>query len=282
MTAFFDGLGRLDHRRRLFLALAIAVALHCIAAGFVPWRSPRPPEPEAVISQQITIESRPKPTPRPAATAHATPRPNASIAPRVSVRAPAPRAAAPRKATHGGQASRRILHATPPPHAPPAARPAIALGPGAGVANGGTGTGAGAGNGSGGDAGAATGTGGEGNGNGGETDTTPCGYVELVGHHTFGWKNAAHFRDVSIVIHLRNGETVEDDLHWPFAFASDDEDPWSNKNLKKADLTALLQLPPPGYDLAGRQKPATVFAVEQTGPDGRTRLRECPEPKLPN
>jgi hypothetical protein len=282
MTAFFDGLGRLDHRRRFWFALAVAFAIHLIAAGFIPRRHAGPAQPETVVSQVITLAVRPSPTPKPAPVTHATPRPRASIAPKVSVRAPAPRAAAPRKKTHGGLAARRILHATPPPHAPPAAKAAIAKGPGTGVANGGAGTGAGAGGGTGGDAGTATGTGGEGTGNGGETDTTPCGYVELIGHHTFGWKGSAHFRDVSIVIHLRDGETVADDLHWPFAYANDDDDPWSTRNMKKADLTALLQLPPPGYDLAGRQKPATVFAVEQTGPDGRTLLRDCPEPQLPN
>jgi hypothetical protein len=282
MSAFFEGLSSLDHRRRLWFALAVAIAVHCIAAGFIPRGHPRMRETETIVAQQITIAARPKPTPRPAPTAHVTPRPRASIAAKVAVRAPAPKAAAPRTATHGGRAAQRIVRATPVPHVPPAAKAAVAKGPGAGVANGGTGTGAGAGNGTGGDAGTASGTEGEGNGNGGEADTTPCGYVELTGHHTYGWNNGAHYRDVSIVIHLRNGETVGDVLHWPFAYANDDEDPWSTKNLKKPDLTALLQLPPPGYDLAGRQKPATVFAVEQTGPDGRTRLRECPEPKLPN
>jgi hypothetical protein len=280
MTDFFDGLGRLDHRRRFLFALALAVAVHLIAAGFIPRKHPRLAEPEAVISQQITIVAKPSPTPKPAPTAHATPRPHASLAPKVQVRAPAPKAAAKHAATHGGLAARRVIHATPRP-APPAVKAAVERGAGAGVANGGAGTGAGAGSGTGGDAGTASGSGGQGTGNGGESDTTPCGYVELIGRHTYGWKNTAHFRDVSIVIHLRNGETVDDDLHWPFAFANDDEDPWSTRNMKRSDLTALLQLPPPGYDLEGRQKPATVFAVQQTTPDGRTRLQECPEPKLP-
>lgn len=279
MTAFFDRLGRLDHRRRFWVALAIAIGVHCLALGFAPRREPQP-EPEAIASQQIALVVRATPTPTPI-PARVTPRPRASIAPKVSVRAPAPRAAAPRKTTHGGSAAHRVIHATPPPHAPPAPKPASARGGGTAVAAGGSGSGAGAGNGSGGDAGTASGTGGEGNGNGGETDTTPCGYVELTGRHTYGWNNGHHLRDVTIVIHLRNGETVDDSLHWPFSYANDDEDPWSTKNASKQDLTALLQLPPPGYDLEGKQKPATVFAVQQTGPDGRTRLRECPEPKLP-
>ncbi len=281
MSDFFDRLGRLDHRRRFLFALAVAIAVHAIAAGFIPRRHAAPPQPEIVVSQQVTIVRRPTPTPKPPPVTLATPRPSASLAPRVSVRAPAAKAAAPLAVAHGGQAARRILHATPPPHAPPAVKPAKARGAGTGVANGGAGTGAGAGSGSGGDAGTASGSGGEGNGNGGEADTTPCGYVELTGHRTFGWNGTAHFRDVSIVIHLRNGETVEDDLHWPFSYANDDDDPWSTKNLKKTDLTALLQLPPPGYDLVGRQKAATVFAVQQTTPDGRTLLRDCPEPKPP-
>jgi hypothetical protein len=278
MTEFFDSLGRLDHRRRLLFAFAVAIALHNIVFALIPHRHQRSTEPERIVSQRITIAARPTPTPKPAPP-RATPRPRASIAPKVTVRAPAPRAAAPRATTHGGEASHRIVHATPRPH--PATRSAIARGAGAGVASGGAGTGAGAGSGAGGDAGTAGGSGGAGNGTGGESDTAPCGFVELIGHRTFGWNNGAHFREVSIVIHLRSGEVVEDDLHWPFAYANDDEDPWSARNLKKADMTALLQLPPQGYDLEGKQKPATVFAVQQTGPDGRTRLRDCPEPKLP-
>jgi len=42
-----------------------------------------------------------------------------------------------------------------------------------------------------------------------------------------------------------------------------------------------LQLPPPGYDLAGKQNAATAFAVKHTDPQGFTDLQDCPAPYIP-
>jgi len=124
----------------------------------------------------------------------------------------------------------------------------------------------------GGDAGPGSGT--TGTGTAGDTSSAPFGFVELIGHRAFNWNSGRHDRDVSIVIHLRTGEVVKDDLHWPFHYESESDDPFSDQH-RNDDFPTLLQQPPAGYDLEGKQKPATVFAVRHTGPDGFTVLDEC-------
>ena len=82
---------------------------------------------------------------------------------------------------------------------------------------------------------------------------------------------------VQIIVHLRSGESVADDLHWPFVYAGDADNPWSPRNLRNPHFQTVMQLPPPDFDVEAEQEPATVLAVRQTGPDGFTLLEPCPE-----
>ena len=81
---------------------------------------------------------------------------------------------------------------------------------------------------------------------------------------------------MTVSIQLRDGETVTDDLGWPFVYADDADNPFSPQNENNPDVTTTMQPPPPDYDLEALQKPATVLAVRHTGPDGYTLLDPCP------
>ncbi len=81
---------------------------------------------------------------------------------------------------------------------------------------------------------------------------------------------------VHISVHLRDGKTADDDLHWSFVYPSDSANPFSQAN-RGSDIPVLLQLPPAGYDLASNQHPWTVFAVQHTRRNGTTDLPSCPD-----
>lgn len=283
--------------RRLIIALAAAVALHEILAGFWPYSS-RQESADTVVAQRVTIERRPtpKPTPTPQPVLRETPPPSpppATPRPRPTIvwhatQAAAPKAAGPKTERRGGEAAplHRIIVArrptivvpvTPAPSRVAAGTP-VQNGRAVGIANGGAGTGAGPGTGTGGDNGASNGNGqgGSGNGTGSGADTSPCGYVDFVPdeRRIKTLDDGSQHVEVRISVHLRNGETVEDYLHWPFVYASESDNPFRHK-----ELPALLQFPPPGYNLEANQQPVTVFVVKHTGPNGRTTLPLCPGQK---
>ncbi len=261
-----------------------ALALHALAGLLVP-RHAGPTDDRQVVAEHITISRRPPPTPRPTPRPTPTPKPFPKTQRKVHKIAPRHRAA-----PHGRAAPRRkvvtrprVRHTPPPrtiakrakhPIVPPALAttgpagnpksPASVTGVGAGA----TGFGAGA-------AGHGNGTGGGGTGDGSGGGGTPCGFVELTGLRAYGWSGGAHYRMIRITVHLSDGEAVAEELHWPFYYPNEAADPFSEIH-RNDDFPALLQLPPKGFDLAGMQQSATVFAVEHTGPDGYTDLKPCP------
>ncbi len=243
-------------RARILLAFALAVALHALAVSFVPRTEPHPEEPERVIAERVTLT-------------HATPTPTPTPPPPPPTPPPTPRpapAVGPTNRPHGGKAA--PLHAAP--HTKPFTfkpLPATPATPGTGIgfAGAGEGTGGGPGVGSGGDNGV------------GDGDNAPCGFVEFKPLRRAPYHGKRRVW-VEITIHLRNGENVVDNLGWPFVYAGDADDPWSRRNINNPEFVTVMQLPPPGYDLAAKQLPATVLAVRETGPDGYTTLAPCPEP----
>jgi hypothetical protein len=259
------------------VAFAIALALHEVIAGFVPRRAADKNE-QTVRSQLITILLRtPAPTPRPTATpvVQPTPQPVVTFSKLATRAQAAPRAAAPVHKNMGGRAAPRSI-AVVPPHAVNATPQAFALATGsaAGVQNGGTGTGAGPGvNGDGGLNGNASALGGTGSGGG----VKPCGVVmlSLVNGTFVQNRDGSRTFAIQLEITLSDGQTVSDVLGWKFYYKREIDDPFSKRGQDALGFTPL-QLPPSGYDLEGRQKPATVFAVKHTNSQGLTDLDECP------
>lgn len=279
MSTLADGRDRF-FARRLAIAFAVAVALHEIAAGFFHARAPEAADEPAQL-QIITIAIR-TPAPTPIPTIRPTPAPIVTFDARASLAQAAPAAALPVRKHRGGRAASRVVHVTPPHtiHATPQAL-ALASAPAEGVANGGSGSGAGPGtSGDSGLGGAAGGVSGNGTGNG--AGVKPCGEVWLdpiPGTLVLNRDGSRTVR-IHIEVTLSDGSTAGDDLGWRFVYRREADDPFSKVG-ERAGTPALLQLPPRGYDLAGRQNPATVFAVQHTDAQGFTDLEDCPLPNIP-
>lgn len=265
------------YAKRLAIAFALAIALHEIAAGFLPRRGPAPPPEERIAAQTVTIVRRtPRPTPAPTAvpTPQITPAPHYTLAPQTVVRAPAPKAAARPARTTGGTAAR--LHVVP--HRTAAARTAprsLAEGTRSGEQGGGSGTGAGPGKGTGGLGGTGSGTGGTGNGNGGDTNGSPCGEVYLepgsVGYRPDGTVE----QQVVAKIVLRDGSVQQGLFPYPFVYPEERKNPFVYDDVLSPDKGTPVQQPPAGTDLS--TAPAAVRVVlKYTNPaNGRTTLPEC-------
>jgi hypothetical protein len=260
-----------DYRPRLAIAFILAAGLHIIAFWFFPAQQRAAPE-EAAVSERVSISKR-KPTPKP--VPYAKPQSRRTLAPRVALYHPAPKAVAPIRKKHGGKASPHKRLAQLAPRAKP--RPvSFAKNRGLGIAGLGIGGTSGLGVGSGGEGGIGSGVGGSGRGNAGDASAAPCGFVEFKPLRQES-KGGKLYIWVQILVHLRNGETAVDDLHWPFVYAGDADNPWSKQNIRNPDFQTVMRLPPPDFNLEAEQEPATVLAVRQTGPDGFTSLEPCPE-----
>jgi hypothetical protein len=280
-----------DYVRRLTIALAAAIALHEIVAGFWPYTS-RKESADSVVAQRVTIERRPTPAPTPVPTPKPTPTvvptPRIALTTKQYVHA-APRAAALPTVVRGGAAAKQQQHlivaprppvlipVTPAPHHL-AATTSMQNGTAKGIANGGAGTGGGAGNGNGGAGGTNSGTGGTGIEPGMDTPLSPCGIPSFVGLRN-RFRDGKFYEDVEILVPLRNGQVVDDYLHWTWVYADEDSNPWSARNHQNRDDPVLMQLPPPGYNLEANQKAAAVLAIKHTRPDGTTDLPLCPGQK---
>jgi hypothetical protein len=266
--------------RRLAIAFALAVGLHELFAGLVPRGTAEQPEGQSKAQILTVLLQTPTPKPTPPPTPRVTPAPVVTFAPKASLAEAAAKAAAPVRKRLGGKAAKRVVHVKPPHtiHATPAPV-ALATAEAAGVQNGGSGAGAGPGeNGNGGLAGSGSGLGGTGNGSG--AGVKPCGEVFMVPYDLRLNRDGSRTVAIKLVVDLSNGTSVEDILGWRFYYRREVDDPFSKAG-ERAGTPALLQLPPPGYDLAGRQKPATVFAVQHTDKQGFTDLQDCPTPYIP-
>ncbi|MEO6991766.1 MAG: hypothetical protein ABI346_01490 [Candidatus Baltobacteraceae bacterium] len=284
-------------RRRMTLAFGLAIAFHEVLAGFVPSPAAKPEPTPRIIAERFSMVRRPRPTPKPTprptavptprATPPPTPPARASHSPRVVRVAAAPKLAAPKRKRHGGAAAphadrpivvrrpKELALITPAPIRAASSRQA---GKAAGVAGGGIGAGAGPGAGNGGEAGngATDGRGGNAAGTGLGSPSSPCGHPLFFGLRNH-YRDGKFYEDVRIIIPLRDGRIVQDDLHWPWIYASEAANPWSDQNIRdEPDAPAAMQTPPPGYDLAAQQKPETAIAIKYTGHDGWTTLPDCP------
>jgi hypothetical protein len=278
-----------NFRNRFLWALAFSLAIHEIWAGLWPG-SPRPQPPPDVVAQHVRFDPpkptpkptpRPTPSPKPTPTPKVTPAPRYTLAPKIEVRNPAARAAAtPALKLGGAAAHKHVVLKTPPPATPKPAPPvSVAEGTHAGQQNGGTGTGAGAGNGTGGQGGSGTGSGTSGTGTGAETNTAPCGDVNILPVHVSTDRDGRSVQTVTVTISLRNGEEQSGAFPYPFIYRSERDNPFLHDD-RLIGGGVLVQEPPAGTDIS--QLPTTVQVVlAHTDPNtGLTTFPECPpQPK---
>jgi hypothetical protein len=268
--------------RRFAIAFAVAIGLHELFAGLFPRGTSDHPEEQSKAQVLTILLQTPTPKPSPPPTPRVTPEPIVTFAATASRARAAARAAAPIRRHLGGKAAPRAVHVKPPHtvHATPAAI-ALATAPAVGVQNGGSGNGAGPGeNGNGGLAGSGSGLGGTGNGSG--AGVKPCGEVWLdpIGGTLVINHDGGRTMRIRIQVTLSDGSTIDDVLGWRFSYHREVDDPFSKAG-QRIGTPALLQLPPPGYDLTGKQNAATVFAVKHTDSQGFTDLEDCPAPYIP-
>ena len=142
------------------------------------------------------------------------------------------------------------------------------LGPGA---SSGSGTGAGSGAGSESNAGGGTG----GNGSGVANETAPCGSPVFYRIHAQFNRQDGSFDDtIRVQLTLGDGQRLEGVFPYAWHYASEADDPFSQKT-SDDDEGVKAQLPPPGLN-SSKEPLAVRLTLEKTRPDGRTDFDPCP------
>ena len=266
-----------DDRRRLVLAVALAIALEESAFSMLPsHRAVIPPAPTETITiaKIVRIEHRPRPTPAP--TPKPTPRPV------VHTKTIAETHVKPHIVNPGNpsqkQRIRRIASARPIAHTKYHSKPATIHVPtgGHGV---GTSKTAKAETGGIGPGGTGTGESGTGAGTGGAPAANePCGYVDFEPNSNAVVDSATGrvWEHITMVVHFPDGSSESTDLDYPWYYPSSNADPWSQYNLQHDPNGEVpFQFPP---DTQRAAEPNLVqYVIRHTTPEGLTLLRACPK-----
>ncbi|MDQ2871620.1 MAG: hypothetical protein M3R35_00660 [Candidatus Eremiobacteraeota bacterium] len=257
-----------DYRRRLFVAYAVAIAILEVIAGIISvnWHARPSPDREVVSNVSITqirhrVVPTPKPTPKPIVHTHVIA--PAHVVPTTKPGSMSPNQHVPRHAQKRPIA-RTIHHlALAHIHVPTG-------GQGASTSSGKALTG-GAGTG-----GTGTGTGGTGNGTGGISGTEPCGFVEFVptGNNEYDRSTGGFNENIRMTVHFPDGTSQSVDLDYPWYYASEAADPWSQQNLRNANFPVTFQQPPP--DKVAGEPSLVQYVTQHSSADGYTRLKDCP------
>jgi hypothetical protein len=256
--------------RRLGFAVIAALGLHAIAASLF-WAPPGP-TPETLEPVTLArIESRTTPTPKPTPTPVATPTPQTSV--RIALTVPATSSPAPRNAATAQPAPnagslrpqvRSIAHSRPIWDAPA----------------GGSGAGSGSRTGSGGNNGSSTGGGSGGNGTG--AGAQPCGFVTFSDPNgsRYDKSTGGFYVDIAMTVHFSNGGTSSVVLDYPWYYASESANPWSNRNRDDPNFPTTFQQPPPAK--RDSEPPLVRYVIAHTSADGYTLLKDCPPSPSPS
>jgi hypothetical protein len=265
------------HRDRMIVAVSLAVAAHEILIGLLHGPGPHPDRESEAQTTRIVFETpRPTPTPRPTAKPTPTPQPP-TPPPRItppphSTPAPVQQVAGRAKGhparLQGGGAHKAIAKAITGKHANPRA-----AGSGTGTSTGhGSGIKPGTGGGLGGN-----GSGDAGTGNGAVNANTPCGFVEFRPHGAPRYSNGTAYETIRATVSYPDGhtETAEFPYRWVYP-NGEQNDPWSDTNLRKGDFPVTLQTPPPGSDVSSFS-PIVQYILKHSDQGGYTDLPNCPK-----
>jgi hypothetical protein len=248
----------------LAIAFAISLALHEIVAGIVPQRlAVRPAQPEVVTRVAIV---------RIAKRAVATPHPRiVRIVYRPPAHLTAHRAAARiRSGSHTANGSQRPP-AKAPPHRSLQSKPIWDVGKGIAVSANRAGARA---------AGGGAGADGR-SGNNAAAGDEPCGFVTFSDPHgsQFDPRTRGFRVDIRMSVHFADGSMQSMILDYPWYYASEAANPWSDANLKDPSFPTRLQTPPP-EKLDGEPE-LVKYVIGHSTPDGMTLLKECPTAPQP-
>jgi hypothetical protein len=126
--------------------------------------------------------------------------------------------------------------------------------------------------------GSGSGSGTQGTGSGPATGSEPCGFVEFSDPHgsAFDPRTRGFYVDIRMHVHFADGTSQSLVLDYPWYYASESANPWSDQNLRDPNFPTRFQ-PPPQSKLGG--EPELVrYVIDHSTAEGLTLLRDCPNP----
>jgi hypothetical protein len=255
----------LKPKDRLVLAVAISIALHEVVAGLIPPGLTHAPASAEVVTHAtiLRVAIRKAPTPAP------SPQPTSLAQKRKVVAANA----GARQSRLPNRPALRVASRTSAARARPAQSPAskpvwdaasARTNAGARLASaGGTGN-------------ASDGAGSAGNGTGATAGEQPCGFVTFSDPHGSAYDTRTHgfWVDIRMSVRFADGTSQSLILDYPWYYASEAANPWSDRNLKDPGFPTRFQAPP-SEKLAS--EPALVqYVMHHSTPEGLTLLGDCP------
>ena len=250
--------------RRVVVALAVAVALHVVAAAYIPGQPHRAPT--RIVAAHIARLRvlRPPPTP--------TPVPQPTLAPIAPVASQATHVIA---RTHSGAQAARAVDRVAGSNlvTPPAITAPVTPAPLPSVGGNGAGAGTQAGAGSLGAGGNGSGAAASGSGSGANSGVTPCGYVNIIALGSVRVGSEVQV-SVELAVRISNGGTQIARLDYPFIYPGDHGDPFSPNHRNDPRYPVTFQFPP--ADLRAGEPPLVQYVIAHSTPTGFTVLQPCP------
>jgi hypothetical protein len=228
--------------------------LHEVAAGLIPPSTVVPARTEIVTRARV-VRVTLRPTPAPPTTPMPTPTPVPVVNRPQRIVPPRPHAS-----TRGAPARLQLSR-------PSNSRPVweVASGhAGSDVSLAGNGTSAGNGSGT------------QSNGSAAAIGDEPCGFVTFSDPHgsQFDPRTGGFRVDIRMSVHFADGSARSMILDYPWYYASESANPWSDQNLRDPNFPTRFQPPPP--EKIDGEPPLVKYVIEHSTSDGMTLLKDCP------
>jgi len=126
--------------------------------------------------------------------------------------------------------------------------------------------------------GSGSGSGTQGTGSGATTGAEPCGFVEFSDPHgsSFDARTRGFYVDIRMRVHFADGTSQSLVLDYPWYYASEAANPWSDQNQRDPNFPTRFQ-PPPQSKL-GNEPELVRYVIDHSTADGMTLLHDCPSP----
>lgn len=109
----------------------------------------------------------------------------------------------------------------------------------------------------------------------------PCGFVTFSDPHgsQFDPRTRGFWVDIRMSVHFADGTLQSMILDYPWYYASESANPWSDANLKDPSFPTRFQTPPP--QRLGGEPELVKYVIAHSTPDGMTLLKDCPTEPQP-
>ena len=102
----------------------------------------------------------------------------------------------------------------------------------------------------------------------------PCGEVDFIAYDAPKFRGKMTYEKIKATVHFPDGRVAGAEFPYPWVYASDADDPWSQRNIRNQHFITRAQLPPPGTN-EDLYPDVIRYVLDHTRPDGTTVLREC-------